>query len=355
MDTKSLDTQTPAALAAAADAAVAALENGDPVALPTETVYGLAADALRTDAVLKIFEAKERPFFDPLIVHLPDREWLDRVAAIPEESRALVEALIGRYWPGPLTLVLPRREIMPDLVTAGLETVAVRMSAHPVFSLVVRRLGKPLAAPSANRFGRISPTTAAHVRSELAGRIPLIVDGGPAEHGIESTIIAVEGERLRLLRAGPVTPRQIAETQTELRKVQGRREIAPGDTEFLARVEESLLLKPQAPGQLKSHYAPRTPLALVDDSARWTPERAGLRCGLLGMSPRKDADYARFDRVEWLSPSGDLREAAATLFARLRRLDEAGLDAIVAERIAEEGLGIAIMDRLRKASHPDPM
>jgi L-threonylcarbamoyladenylate synthase len=353
VETKSLHTHTPAALAAAVDAAVAALQNGDPVALPTETVYGLAADALLTDAVLKIFEAKERPFFDPLIVHLPNREWLERVANIPEESRALVEALIARFWPGPLTLVLPRRQIVPDLVTAGLETVAVRMSAHPVFSRVAQRLGKPLAAPSANRFGRISPTTAAHVRSELAGRIPLIVDGGPTKHGIESTILSVEGARLRLLRAGPVTPEEIAATQMKLRQVHGSGAVADQDSEFLLRVEEALLLKPQAPGQLKSHYAPRTPLALVDDSAEWTAERAGLRCGLLGMTPRQDADYARFAHVEWLSPSGDLREAAAALFASLRRLDEAGLDAIVAERIAEEGLGIAIMDRLRKASHRD--
>jgi L-threonylcarbamoyladenylate synthase len=355
VETKLLDTQTPAALAAAVDEAVAALAAGEPVALPTETVYGLAADALRTDAVLKIFEAKERPFFDPLIVHLPDREWLERVADVPEESRALVEALIARFWPGPLTLVLPRRELIPDLVAAGLETVAVRMSAHPIFRLVARRFGKPLAAPSANRFGRISPTAAAHAHSELAGRIPLIVDGGSTKHGIESTIVAVEGAGLRLLRSGPVTPREIAETQMKLRNAQGLREGANGDSEFLAQVEEALALKPQAPGQLKSHYAPRTPLALVDNSAEWTGDCGGQRCGLLGLSPRRGADYSRFARVEWLSPSGDLREAAASLFARLRHLDESGLDGIIAERIAEEGLGIAIMDRLRKASHRDPM
>ena len=351
MDTKLFDTHPPAALTATVDATVGALANGEVVALPTETVYGLAADALRTDAVLKIFEAKERPFFDPLIVHLPSRDWLERVANVPGESRSLVDALIARFWPGPLTLVLPRTPIVPDLVTAGLETVAVRMSAHPIFGLVAQRFGKPLAAPSANRFGRISPTTAAHVLSELAGRIPIIVDGGPTEHGIESTIVSVEGERLRLLRAGPVTPEEIAETFRAARCP----EAAGGGSEFLLQVEESLLLKPQAPGQLKSHYAPRTPLTLVENSAEWIRDRAGLRCGLLAMSPRKDADYARFANVEWLSPSGNLREAAATLFARLRRLDEARLDAIVAERIAEEGLGIAIMDRLRKAAHRDPL
>jgi L-threonylcarbamoyladenylate synthase len=355
LETKSLDTHTPAALAAAIDAAAGALAHGDPVALPTETVYGLASDALRDDAVLKIFEAKERPFFDPLIVHLPNREWLERVAEIPEESRPLVEALIARFWPGPLTLVLPRRPIVPDLVTAGLETVAVRMSAHPIFAQIIERFGKPLAAPSANRFGRISPTAAAHAHSELAGRIPLIIDGGPTEHGIESTIISIEGKRLRLLRAGPVTPREIAETQTKLRRTERVQDAGEEDLEFLAQVEESLLLKPQAPGQLKSHYAPRTPLALVDDAAKWNGDSAGSLWGLLGMRPRKNVDYGGFSRVEWLSPSGDLREAAAALFARLRRLDEAGLDGIIAERIAEEGLGIAIMDRLRKASHRDPM
>src|SRR5436190_19988322 len=152
METKLLATDTPALRAAAVEAASRALAEGHPVALPTETVYGLAADALRPDAVVKIFEAKERPFFDPLIVHLPDLEWLERVTAIPEESRALVEALIAKFWPGPLTLVLPRREIVPDLVTAGLETVAVRLSAHPVFRAVLARFGRPLAAPSANRF-----------------------------------------------------------------------------------------------------------------------------------------------------------------------------------------------------------
>jgi L-threonylcarbamoyladenylate synthase len=312
--------------------AVELLARAEVVALPTETVYGLAADALRPDAVAKIFEAKERPFFDPLIVHLPDREWLDRVTDIPAESRATVETLMEKFWPGPLTLVLPRRAIVPDLVTAGFDTVAVRMSAHPVFRAVIRQFGKPLAAPSANRFGRISPTTAAHVVSELGGRIPLVVDGGATTHGIESTIVAVGGNTVRILRSGPVTREEIADCGL--------------------RIADSPSAKIEAPGQLASHYAPRTPLKVM---RTFSPQGAG---GSQAESPRHIGLLAfreprpGFAAVEILSASGDLREAAATLFARLRRLDEAGLDLILAEPVPETGLGIAIMDRLRKAAAP---
>jgi L-threonylcarbamoyladenylate synthase len=317
--------------------AVRTLRGGEPVALPTETVYGLAADALRPDAVLKIFEAKERPHFDPLIVHLPDREWLERVATVPDESRALVETLIGRFWPGPLTLVLPRRSIVPDLVTSGLETVAVRMSAHPVFRAVIEQFASPLAAPSANRFGRISPTTAAHVRTELDGRIPLILDGGPTEHGLESTIVQVDGPVLRILRAGPVTAEMLTGCDPLVRRAleQSGSPLATSD-------------RPQAPGQLKSHYAPRTPMRLLEDEVGETLPVSG-RVGLLGWAP-SCGERSEVTQVEWLSETGDLREAAATLFAKLRRLDEAGLDLIVAEPVPEHGLGIAIMDRLRKAA-----
>jgi L-threonylcarbamoyladenylate synthase len=330
METKLLATDTPASLAAAVEAAVQALTAGEPVALPTETVYGLAADALRPEAVVKIFEAKERPFFDPLIVHLPDRAWLERVATIPEESRALIEALIAKFWPGPLTLVLPRRQIVPDLVTSGLETVAVRMSAHPVFRAVSERFGKPLAAPSANRFGRISPTAAAHVRSELDGRIPLIIDGGATEHGLESTIVKVEGTRLMILRAGPVTPEDLASF--------GKVEYAIAGTQ------------PDAPGQLQSHYAPRTRTILVEPGVhvRYNAERTGkLNWRGHGEGPSSGRVCAV---VKVLSETGNLREAAATLFSKMRELDEAGLDLILAEPVPEEGLGIAIMDRLRKAA-----
>src|SRR3982074_3773187 len=155
------------------------LRRGDVVAVPTETVYGLAADALNAEAVAKIFEAKERPRFDPLIVHLPDRDWFERVVDLSTQDRQLVLQLIDCFWPGPFTVVLPRKPIVPEIVTAGLDTVAVRLTAHPIFGAVIREFGRPLAAPSANRFGKISPTTAQHVVDELGSRIPLIIDGGP--------------------------------------------------------------------------------------------------------------------------------------------------------------------------------
>jgi len=312
--------------------AVELLAAGELVALPTETVYGLAADAINPQAALKIFEAKERPFFDPLIVHLPDESWLDRITW---KRDPLVEKLAEKFWPGPLTLVLPRRENVPDVVTSGLPTVAVRMSAHPVFREICAKFGRPLAAPSANRFGRISPTTAGHVLAELAGRIPLIVDAGPTTHGIESTIVAVENSRIRILRAGPVTPDMLME--------------------FGEVAAEPRNDTPEAPGQLKSHYAPRTPLKISDfihsTSSGLTEfeisNNSAARTGLLLW--RELPVTGDFAAVEILSPSGDLREAAATLFAKLRRLDDAGLDLIIAEPVPETGLGIAIMDRLRKA------
>src|SRR6266481_2522368 len=191
--------------------AVQLLRKGEVVALPTETVYGLAADALDPIAVAKIFEAKERPHFDPLIVHLPNREWLERVAHLISHAREMSFTLADKFWPGPFTMVLPKREIVPDIVTAGLDTVAVRISVHPVFSDIVGAFGKPLAAPSANRFGRVSPTTAQHVFDELERRIPLIIDAGQTEHGLESTIITVQGGRTQILRPGPITTEQLSE------------------------------------------------------------------------------------------------------------------------------------------------
>ena len=350
METVLLLTHTTELCDAAVTRAAAVLAAGEPVALPTETVYGLAADALRPDAVVKIFEAKERPFFDPLIVHLPTPGWLEELAEIPPESRALAASLTERFWPGPLTLVLPRRAVVPDIVTAGLGTVAVRMSAHPVFRAVIGRYGRPLAAPSANRFGRISPTTGAHVQAELAGRIPLILDGGPALHGVESTIVAVEGGGLRMLRAGPVTAHDLAEVWME-------NQTAPeGVTQtemhaFFSALTPPAGPRPEAPGQLASHYAPGTRLFLIDHATELTPG-SGVRAGLLAWKRVPKHDYGRFAQVEWLSEKGDVREAAAGLFAKLRRLDEAGLDVILAEKLPETGLGQAIMDRLRKAAHP---
>jgi L-threonylcarbamoyladenylate synthase len=240
---------------------------------------------------------------------------------------------------------------VPDIVTAGLETVAMRMSAHPVFRAVLERFGRPLAAPSANRFGRISPTTGSHVQTELGGRIPLILDSGASQHGVESTIVSVENGRLRLLRAGPVTPHDLAEAW--LQSLGADRVPETEVKEFLSRLTSPPATAecPEAPGQLASHYAPGTRLFLIDNATELTPG-SGVRAGLLGWKRVPAHDYGRFACVEWLGDKGDLREAAANLFAKLRRLDEAGLDVILAEKLPETGLGLAIMDRLRKAAHP---
>ncbi len=318
----------PSQIEDAIEAATYLLSGGYPVALPTETVYGLAAWATNPDAVLRVFNVKDRPKFDPLIVHLPDTGWLDGVAKIPAADRKLVDKLVKKFWPGPLTLVLPKQDLIPDLVTGGLPTVAVRISAHPIFQSVIRAFGQPLAAPSANRFGRISPTAAQHVMDELGGKIHLIVDGGPTEYGVESTVITVRGENIWILRSGPVTAAQLKPF-----------------AETVAVANRSAL--PDAPGQMKSHYAPQTPMKLLKPDARPLGDRT-KRMGLLAWC--SDDDARGFHMVEILSRKGDLREAAASLFAKLRLLDAEGLDLIVAESAPDEGLGAAINDRLRKAA-----
>ena len=309
-------------------AAVDLLRKSDVVALPTETVYGLAANALNPIAVAKIFEAKKRPRFDPLIVHLANREWLRRIAEFPPGDRQLILKLADKFWPGPFTMVLPKRKMIPDIVTAGLDTVAVRISAHRVFAEIVGELNEPLAAPSANRFGRVSPTTAQHVLDELKGRIPLIIDAGRTEHGLESTIITVQEGRIRILRRGPITAGQLSE-------------FANVDT-------VASTPKISSPGQLPSHYAPKTPLELIDTGENYFPQRHG-RVGLLAWRPIKS--FQRFAAVRQLSQEQDPREAAANLFRYLRELDARGLDLIVAERVPSRGLGAAIMDRLERAAH----
>jgi len=310
-------------------AAVELLRKGDLVALPTETVYGLAADALNPIAVAKIFEAKERPRFDPLIVHLPNREWLRRIAELPAGDRQLILKLADTFWPGPFTMVLPKCELVPDIVTAGLDTVAVRLSAHPVFAEIVGELDEPLAAPSANRFGRVSPTTARHVLDELDGRIPLIVDAGRTEHGIESTIVAIRDSKIAILRRGPITHEQLSE--------------------FADIVSVTLTQRISAPGQLPSHYMPTTPLRLIDSAEAFPPQK-NWRVGLLAWGGAFRRPQA-FATVRNLSDRGDLREAAANLFRYLRELDALGLDLIVVERVPSRELGAAIMDRLERASH----
>jgi L-threonylcarbamoyladenylate synthase len=310
--------------------AVKLLRAGEVVALPTETVYGLAGDALNVSAVAKIFEAKERPFFDPLIVHLPARAWLAKLASIPADDAPLVEALTGSFWPGALTLILPRHKNVPDVVTAGLETVAVRMSSHPIFRAVIEAVGGPLAAPSANRFGRISPTSTHDVVAELGGRIPAIVDDGPTPIGIESTIARVHAGKIDILRHGPVSAEELAQ---------------------FASVESNADRNSMsAPGQFPSHYAPRTPLRIIPNAGLGSAAGKQSRAGLLAWRDGPPA-HSGYAAVEVLSARGDLREAAATLFAKMRRLDGAALDRIDVEPVPAEGLGLAIMERLRKASH----
>jgi L-threonylcarbamoyladenylate synthase len=304
--------------------AIKLLRAGEVVALPTETVYGLAADALNPGAVAKIFEAKERPRFDPLIVHLPRREALEEIAII---DSPIVSQLIEEFWPGPLTIILRRRPIVPDIVTAGLDTVAVRMSAHPVFSEIVSALNRPLAAPSANRFGRISPTSAQHVLDELGGRIPLIVDGGMTEHGLESTIVRIRGGVIDVLRQGPVTGAMLARFG-----------------EVCETASSGFVI---APGQLPSHYAPRTRLIAVENLKEFVAP-AGKRIGVLARSSASVLPPS--GAIRYLSEQGDLREAATNLFRMLRELDAENLDLIVAELVPEEGIGLAINDRLRRAS-----
>ena len=313
-------------------AAVELLRNGEIVALPTETVYGLAANALDPIAVAKIFEAKGRPRFDPLIVHLPERDWLERIVDLGGEDRQLVLKLADSFWPGPLTIVLPRREIVPEIVTAGLDTVAVRISAHPIFAEIARQFGKPLAAPSANRFGRVSPTTAQHVFDELNGRIRLIVDAGATTHGIESTIVALRDGTIDILRRGPITEEQ-------LRGI--------GFAAHKTDQQDADATKISAPGQLPSHYAPKTPLRLIDNANSFAL-RENERVALLAWNSIKID--APFIAIRHLSERQDLREAAANLFRYLRELDALDVDLIVAERVPENGLGAAVMDRLKRAS-----
>jgi len=342
MQTRLLGTKTAGRKKAVARA-VDLLCKGEVVALPTETVYGLAADALKPIAVAKIFEAKDRPRFDPLIVHLPSRDWLEKIVDVSVQDRQLILELADKFWPGPLTMVLPKRQIVPEIVTAGLDTVAVRISAHPVFAEIVRELDQPLAAPSANRFGRVSPTTAQHVMDELGGRISLIIDAGPTHHGLESTIVSVRANGIDILRRGPITAEQVSDFAEVNTVASPARRIS-------------------APGQLPSHYAPKTQLRLIDCAELFFAEK-DQRVGLLAWNPRsRKGDFQigqrrtgnwrslRFAAVRHLSERQDLREAATNLFRYLRELDALGLDLIVAERVPGQGLGAAILDRLERAS-----
>jgi len=312
--------------------AASLLRDGGIVAIPTETVYGLGANAFDERAVARVFDVKGRPRFDPLIVHVADVGDLDRlVLNTPESARKLID----RFWPGPLTLVLPKKVDVPDLVTAGCPTVAVRMPDHPVTLEIIRAAGVPVAAPSANLFGRISPTTALHVADQLGENVDLIVDGGPCRVGIESTVLQVDDRGFTLLRPGGAALEEI-ETLVGPVTIPPPSEIEDSNTGLAS------------PGTLPQHYAPRTPLKVLWD-VKANPQASSGRIGLIAFQTPSQA--GGIDKIEVLSPSGNLREAAANFFAALRRLDSAGLDLIVAESFPAEGLGRALNDRLRRAEH----
>ncbi|MGC2856872.1 L-threonylcarbamoyladenylate synthase [Novispirillum sp. DQ9] len=301
------------------DQAAALLRDGRLVAFPTETVYGLGGAATNDTAVARIFEAKGRPSFNPLIVHLPDLAAAETCAVFDARARRLADA----FWPGPLTLVLPRREEagVSRLVSAGLPSIALRVPAHPLAQALLRAAGVPVAAPSANRSGGISPTRAEHVAASLGDRVDMILDGGPCAVGLESTVVDLTGPRAVLLRPGGITPAQLAEVLGE--------PVASGADDPAA---------PKSPGQLLSHYAPDRPVRLNAVEAR--PGEA-----LLGFGPTPGATLN-------LSERGDLVEAAANLFAFLHALDDARFTGIAVMPVPEEGLGLAINDRLRRAAAP---
>lgn len=303
--------------------AVQFLQAGELVAIPTETVYGLAGNALKPEVVAKIFDTKKRPSFDPLIVHVPDASHVANYAAeFPEKAQQLAR----HFWPGPLTLVLKKKEIIPHLVTSGLDTVGLRCPNHPLTHELLTRLSFPLAAPSANLFGRVSPTKPEHVNEQLGKYIPYILDGGPCPVGIESTIVGFENHQPVVYRLGGL-PVELIES------VIGKVSLQPYSTS-----------NPKAPGQLKSHYAPSKKVILgnVAELLQHYPAHCS---GILTLSKDFNSPYQRR-----LSPTGNMHEAASNLFQALRDFETMPVDVILAELVEEQGLGRAINDRLRRAA-----
>ncbi|MDR2029708.1 MAG: threonylcarbamoyl-AMP synthase [Treponema sp.] len=324
--------------------AAEALDAGLLVAFPTETVYGLGAEGFTIPALVRVFEAKGRPRFDPLIIHIADMAGLDRLAdlsSLAGTARARVELLCGRLWPGPLTLILPKRPGVPDIATSGLPTVAVRFPDHPVAQKLIRLSSGTIAAPSANPFGYLSPTRAEHVRDQLGERVDFILDGGRSPVGVESTVLDLSGERPRILRPGGL-PRETIEALIGPVDLPGRDSGAP-----------------TAPGQLKSHYAPRTVLSLhspeemialdYDPSGVYLFFAPGSRKAWIA-ARREQGIPVPPAQVWTLSETGDLRTAAANLFDLLHELDRLGASRIRAERAPPQGLGLAINDRLSRAA-----
>ncbi len=325
--------------------ASALLKDGQVVALPSETVYGLAASIYEEEALDYIFEAKGRPSYDPLIVHIGEVSDLSKVAEISDELKPIVNLLTETFWPGPLTLVLPKKKEISNTITSGLDTVAVRLPENEILRETCKIAG-PLAAPSANRFGSISPTSASAVFKELNGLIPLIVDGGASREGIESTIIKpspapAEGKKpiFTLLRPG-------ATTREELRKIGKIEKPKP------PKKDSTESIKVDAPGMLDSHYAPKTPLYLFNSFEEFKPEE-GKKYGLFTLKGEDGMYFKKhaWDEVMTLSPgNGKTKEGAVRFFWAMRQLDEKGLDAIIAEPMNTANIGEAMMDRLRRAA-----
>ena len=306
--------------------AASLLRRGKLVAIPTETVYGLAGNAFNEEAVLSIFETKNRPQFDPLIVHSSSIQWVkEHVAEIPQIARILMD----EFWPGPMTLVLPKKENIPDLVTSGLDSVAVRVPSHPMTQELLQMLDFPLAAPSANPFGYVSPTTAQHVNDQLGDKIDYILDGGSTTVGLESTIIGFEDGKPIIYRLGGLSIDVIEE--------------CIGPVEITLNQSSD----PKAPGMLKSHYAPGKPL-YFGNPGELISDFEGKRIGFLGFMTR--LEFLPNNRQLILSPHGDLHEAAVNLFAFMREFEKFPVDIILAEQLPEIGLGRAINDRLRRAA-----
>jgi len=294
--------------------------------MPTETVYGLAADATRADAVAKIFAIKNRPTFDPLIVHLSS---IDEVSSITTDFPKIAQKLAERFWPGPLTIILHKRDHIPDLVSSGLPTIGVRLPRHPMARELLKQFGKPLAAPSANRFGRISPTNALAVEKELGEAVPIILDGGACEVGLESTIVGFDQGTPTILRLGGISLEEIESV------------IGP------VGLDNHPHARPQAPGQWAQHYAPRKPLRLVETIEELREGAESSRAALI-WGEEKGRGY---QKVLNLSPNQDWSEAAANFFQMLRALDEGESLDLIALELPETGLGRAINERLRRAAH----
>jgi L-threonylcarbamoyladenylate synthase len=308
------------------DEAARLLTLGETVAIPTETVYGLAANALDEQAVLKIFKTKQRPEFDPLIVHVPS---VEAVSLYADEFPEKAQLLARHFWPGPLTIILKKKPMIPDLVTSGLDTVGLRVPRHPMALELLRSLDFPLAAPSANPFGYVSPTTASHVYHQFSGQIPYILDGGPCGVGIESTIVGFENGECLLYRLGGLTIEQISEVIGEV------------------KVQVNVSSNPRAPGMLKSHYAPSVPLKF-GNLRELIEQNRHLNCGIICLK-RDFETTSNIHTVIETSPEGNLDEAARNIFAAMRTLEHSGVDVILAEHFPDKGLGIAINDRLRRA------